>query len=606
MRMVVRMILGLGVFGVAACSSDEKLDRPVFERPETAVEYTVNLTGLPNEEITDLASESLAVYRQQDDGAQSLAFLRRRAEGDKALISRILRSRGYYQSKVDLELSPAEGDQPAAVAFSVDPGPPFTLTGHDFALDDPSGSASIPDARALGSPVGGQAVASGIVDAETAAVDRLQREGFPYADKGKRRAVADLEASTIEVSTPISTGPAAVFGELTFEGLEDVRQRYLLTYVPWEIGAPFDRTQLRDYQRALLGTDLFDSVRVTPPKEPPDNPGPVPLPVTVTAEERPFRTVSAGLRFNTDDGPTVTAGFAHRNLFGENETITLEAEIGIPIQTFGIGYREPQYMRPGQDLLGTFAVTREEDDAFDQLTVTSTLGLERQITPRWRIGAGLLAEASQISDDGEDTTVFLGGFPVFAAYDGADDALDPTEGARLRLELTPYAGIFDNQFATFFSADTTGSVYYDVTGEKKYILAGRGRLASILAPDVTDVPQTRRLYAGGGGSVRGYAQRFIGPLDASNDPTGGLSALELGLEARAKLYGDLGGVLFVDAGSVSEETFPTFDEGVQFAGGFGIRYYSPAGPIRVDVAVPLNPRDADDAFQFYFSIGQAF
>ena len=130
----------------------------------------------------------------------------------------------------------------------------------------------------------------------------------------------------------------------------------------------------------------------------------------------------------------------------------------------------------------------------------------------------------------------------------------------------------------------------DLLNDDKYILAGRGRFATILAEDIDKVPQTRRLYSGGGGSVRGYAQRFVGALDAQNDPIGGLSALELGAEIRAKLYGDIGGVLFVDAGSVSEETFPAFDNGVQVAAGFGVRYYSPAGPIRLDIAFPLNGR----------------
>ena len=606
MRTAARVIFALGMLGVAACSSEEKLDRPVFEQPETAVDYTVDVTGLPEEEMTALAAESLAVYRQQENGAQSLAFLRRRAEGDVALLKRILRSRGYYKGAVDLKVADAEGDVAASVAFTVDPGPAFKLTRHGLELDDPSGTAPPLDAGALGSPVGEQAAAAGIVNAETAAVDGLQRSGFPYADAGKRKAVADLEAATIEVDTPIATGPAAVFGGLIFEGLEDVRERYLRTYVPWVEGETFDLTQLRDYQQALLGTDLFDGVRVTPPKTPPAAPGPVPLPVTVTAEERPFRTVSAGVRYNTDDGPSVAAGFQHRNLFGENETITVEAEIAIPVQTLGLGYREPQYMRPGQDLLGTLTLTREEDDAFDQLSLTATLGLERQITPTWRIGAGVLGEASLITDDGQETTAFLGGLPTFAAYDGSDDTLNPTEGGRFRLELTPYAGVFDNEFATFFTADASGSVYYDLTGDKDYILAGRARLASVIASDISEVPQTRRLYSGGGGSVRGYAQRIIGPLDADNDPTGGLSAAELGIEGRARIWGDLGGVLFVEAGSVSESMAPDFDEGVQFAGGFGIRYFSPAGPIRVDVAFPLNARDVDDPFQLFFSIGQAF
>ena len=602
------------------CSEDEGFGGASFEAPETAVTYEVALEGLPTEEMTELATGALAVYRQQDDGAQSIAFLKRRAENDVATLKKILRSRGYYKSQIDVSvlrvetpqadaISASNGErspEQATVAFRIAPGPAFTLARHDFVSDDPSGTAPALVPAEFGSPVGAAAEASPIVDAETAAIDTLQRYGFPYATRGKRRAVADLEAATLEIDTPIATGPAATFGDVAFLGLEDVRERYLRTYVPWTEGDTFDLSKLRAYQQALIATDLFETVSVKPPPTAPENPGPAPLAVTVKAEERPFRTVSAGARYTTDEGPSVTGGFQHRNLWGENETLTVEAELGVPLQRFGVGYREPQYQRPGQDLIGSISVKREEDDAFDDLTATARLGIERRLSRRWTVGVGGLLEASFINDAGGDAEAYLAGIPGFARYDRTDDPLDPTKGERLLLELTPYAGVFDGAFAGFLTADAIGSAYYDLTGEKAYILAGRARLGTILAEDVDNVPQTRRLYSGGGGSVRGYAQRFIGPLDAQNDPEGGLSAVELGGEIRARLYGDLGGTLFVEAGSVSQQSWPDFADGVQLAGGVGFRYYSPAGPIRVDLALPLNPRDADDAFQFYFSIGQAF
>ena len=120
------------------------------------------------------------------------------------------------------------------------------------------------------------------------------------------------------------------------------------------------------------------------------------------------------------------------------------------------------------------------------------------------------------------------------------------------------------------------------------------------------MPASRRLFSGGGGSVRGYAERFIGPIDENGDPLGGLSVVELGAELRAQAFGDIGFALFVEGGSVSEEPAPVFDEGFQIAAGVGLRYFSPVGPIRVDVGVPVNGREEDDAFQIYLSIGQAF
>ena len=603
---------------LGACSSDDDLGAELFEAPKTAVAYEIEFSGMPDEEMVALSESALTLYREQEGGAQSLAFLKRRAEGDRKLLQRILRSRGYYSGKIEIDVEASEetstnesdvrdAEDPksyAIVAIEVTPGPAFSLARHDFKIV--SGSASAPSAAALGSPIGQPAAAAAIVDAETAAVAALQREGYPYAKRLKRRAVADLEAASLEVETPLESGPSAFFGDVSYEGLEDVRARYLRTYLPWSPGDVLDRTKLRTYQRALLATDLFETVAVRIPEAAPEGAGPFPIPITVSAEERPFRTASAGARYSTDEGPSVSGGLEHRNLFGENEIISFEANVGLQVQRLGIGYREPQYMRPGQDLLGSLVLKREEDDAFDDLSATATIGLQRRLTPEWVAGVGVLGEASLITDDGVETTAFLGGLPIFAAYDDTDDLLNPTSGTRFRGEATPFAGTFDGKFAGFFKLDAVASGYVDLLNDDKYILAGRGRIATILAEDITNVPQTRRLYAGGGGSVRGYAQRFVGALDGQNDPIGGLSALELGTEIRAKVYGDIGGVLFVDAGAVSEETFPAFDNGVQVAAGFGVRYYSPAGPIRLDIAFPLNGRDADDVFQFYFSIGQAF
>ena len=82
--------------------------------------------------------------------------------------------------------------------------------------------------------------------------------------------------------------------------------------------------------------------------------------------------------------------------------------------------------------------------------------------------------------------------------------------------------------------------------------------------------------------------------------------MEGSVELRYRFLDDYGIVPFFDAGTVTEDTFPSFDEKLQYAAGLGLRYYSPIGPIRADVAVPLNPREDDDPVAFYISIGQAF
>ena len=215
-------------------------------------------------------------------------------------------------------------------------------------------------------------------------------------------------------------------------------------------------------------------------------------------------------------------------------------------------------------------------------------------------------EAALTDDEGEEETSYLFGLPVFALYDDSDDLLDPTGGVRARIGATPFTGLFDNRETAFLVLDGTASTYWSLDDDSRVVLAVRGRLGSILGVERDRIPPQRRLYAGGGGSVRGYENRFIGPLDDSDDPEGGRSVIEAGIEMRMKVSENIGVVPFLDAGSVATEPFPDFGDGVQLAAGLGFRYFTPVGPLRLDVAVPLNPRDADDSFQFYISIGQAF
>lgn len=610
MRAVIpRFVLSLFLFGLAACAGDDRLESVDFEAPETKVVYEVELTGLPTEDMVDLAEESLEVYRRQGDGAMSLAFLKRRARGDIPTLQKLLRSRGYFKGRIESQVTEGKTDDngktAALVTFTVTPGNAFTLANHGFVLNDPSATANLPDATEFGSPVGSAAVAEAIVTAETAAVTRLTRTGFPYAENAGRDAVADLETETLEVRTAFDTGPAAMFGPIEFRGLDRVRERYLRTYIPWDDGERWDERKIRAFQRALLGTDLFSALTVRAPTKPPAEAGPAPLPVIVEAKERPFRTASAGLSYSTDVSGSVNGGFEHRNLFGENETLTIQANAGFQELLFGIGYREPQFLRNGQDLFAGITSKREENDAYDATTLSATLGIERRLSPAWLVGAGILLSSGDVTAQRRTDRANLIGLPTFAEWDVTDDLLNPTTGYRARFDVTPFGGKFANEPTSFLTIDTRASAYLDLTGAEDYIFAVRTRLGSALSENFGRIPANQRLYSGGGGSVRGYGARFVGPIDRFGRPLGGRSVLELGAEMRAKLWGDLGAVAFVEAGTASVEMYPDFEE-ILVAAGLGVRYYSPAGPVRIDVAFPLNPRAVDDAFQFYFSIGQAF
>ncbi len=631
--------LAVALLMVSACAQDDGFGTVEFAEPDTQIDYEVVIEGAPSEEIETLIRQSIALERQRERGAASPAFLRRRAQGDVATVQKILRSRGYYDAQVATEValpdpapSPtappledggdagqdalqappvdterAAADRPVATAtLRIAAGTPLTLTTHRLQVIETGGRPPPTlDAADLGSPVGRPAEAAGIVAAEAAAVERLRREGRAYAAFRGRDALADLEADTLDVESVIAAGPEYRMGEVTISGAPDVETDYLLSYLPWEPGALFDAAALRDYEQALFDTQLFSGVAVSPPEAPPETPE---LPIAVELEQAPFRTIALGARFSTDDGPAVRAEFTHRNVLGAGERLTLLFDGAIDEQVAGASLLTPQFRRPGQDLQLGLELRRVEDDKFDELGATLTAGLARELSDRWSVGAGGLVEASLIDEGGTvgETESYLVGLPLFAAYDSTDDPLNATRGQRLRLEATPFVGLFDDEFARFLTLEARGSAYQEILPNERLVLAERGRIGITVAEDRASVPANRRFFSGGGGSVRGYEQDLVGPLDEQNDPEGGLSVVEAGLELRSRIWGDVGGVLFTDAGLVSDDTLPDFAARLQVAAGIGLRYFSPIGPIRLDVAFPINGRDVDDSFQAYFSIGQAF
>jgi translocation and assembly module TamA len=150
------------------------------------------------------------------------------------------------------------------------------------------------------------------------------------------------------------------------------------------------------------------------------------------------------------------------------------------------------------------------------------------------------------------------------------------------------------------------SHYFKVLDKPRVVLAGRSAIGTLFGESRADVPANLRFYAGGGGSVRGFAFQSAGELDQDHNPIGGRSLFEASGEVRVRVTDTIGVVAFVDAGAAFTSPVPDFDDELRIGVGPGIRYFSPIGPLRLDVGFPVNPRDSDDAFQLYISIGQAF
>ena len=223
----------------------------------------------------------------------------------------------------------------------------------------------------------------------------------------------------------------------------------------------------------------------------------------------------------------------------------------------------------------------------------------------WSYGAELTASK-------EDDTVkatgaprrrqyLTGALPSSLSYDGSDDLLNPTRGYRLAARVSPELSLQGSAFG-YVKAQVDGSTYVPLGG--RTVIAGRARFGSIIGASADRIAPTRRFYAGGGGSVRGYGYQKIGPLDVNGDPAGGRSLAEFSIEARVR-FGDFGVVPFLDAGNLYTAKLPSFQH-LRYGAGLGVRYYTSFGPIRVDVGTPINRRSGDSRIAVYVSLGQAF
>jgi translocation and assembly module TamA len=247
-----------------------------------------------------------------------------------------------------------------------------------------------------------------------------------------------------------------------------------------------------------------------------------------------------------------------------------------------------------------------DSKAFDELGAEAAIGVRLPIIRKWRGAADVSLETARLKDQGDTDTSTLVGLPLAMSYDGTDSRTRPTEGVRLRLGATPYAGHLDKAIA-FFASTVRGSGFLALDEERRFVLAGRAKAGSIVGESVEDLPANKRFYAGGDRSIRGYKFQRVGPLDDKNDPTGGRSLFEVGAELRVVAWRSIEVVPFVEGGNVYDQVYPDFSQAPRWAAGLGLRHHTLIGPVRLDFAFPLNRRkDVDDRFQFYISLGQAF
>nr|WP_255536318.1 BamA/TamA family outer membrane protein [Pacificimonas pallii] len=363
----------------------------------------------------------------------------------------------------------------------------------------------------------------------------------------------------------------------------------------------------------MIATSLFNSVSIEPVRtgvEAPDGTEYVDL--LVRQQAGLTRSLQAEAGFSTGQGFKIEGRWIDRNFFPPQGALEALATIGTQEQGIGALFRRSNAGQRDRTVQLGFDVRRQDFDAYNARTASFIGRVSRESTPIWQkrwthaYGVELIASQETRFDENQGEsdrdTFFIAALPGQLGFDSTDNLLDPTSGFRAAVRLSPEASLQGGGFDPYARGllDVSG---YRGLGES-FVLAGRIRLGSIVGVARDDLAPSRRYYAGGGGSVRGFGYQEIGPRDADNDPIGGRSVTEAAIEGRYR-FGNFGAVAFIDAGQVSRDQIPGIDD-MRYGIGIGARYYTNFGPFRADIAIPLNRRPGESRFGVYISIGQAF
>lgn len=586
----------------------------------------VTLTIVGDAQMADeLRQLTQDLDKDQPLSGDSLSLLQG-AQARRARVATALRSRGFYDARVTATVAGQPVDDPAAldaidrrpeadkIDFKIDvaTGPVYRVV--DLAIEGPANIVGYPglDRSKLSLEPGKPADASLILGTEDQILGQIRDRGYALAAVTRREVLIDHATREAHVTFVIASGPLARMGRVTFAGTERVNTTYLQKRVPFEQGDPYSPAKVNGLRDRLTSLGVFNSVRVKPATAL-DEKGELPIDVDLT--DRPARTIGFGASYETQLGFAVNSYWLHRNLFGEAESLRLSAEINhigqgaIPADLgygFKADFRKPDWLMKQQDAVANAAAVNEIYTAYHRKAVTLLVGIDQILNPQWRFKVGVSGEVSEIERYGIWGYYKLIGVPAQVIYNRANSDVDPTQGFRLTLNATPYADL-THSGAPFAILKLVGTAYLNVSGNGRSVIATRAAFGTIPGGTNASIPFDKLFYAGGGGSVRGFAYQSAGPRDAFNNPLGGASLVEGSLEFRQRIGQSWGAVAFIDAGSSYTDTLPNFSQFAPRVGaGAGVRYYTDFGPARLDVGFPLNKRDGDAPFGVYVSIGQAF
>jgi translocation and assembly module TamA len=611
LRVLARWI-ALSLLGFLAASGSSSL-RAADPQP-----YDVTLKPT-NDSALDIAlhdSSSLIALRESAPvGGFALA---ERARQDRQRFETALHSFGYYKSKTAVTIDGHDLDDPGlpAILDQAPANPPVPIVanfdlGPRFELGQILISAQVPPnvPAQLGIEPGQPAMAAKVLAAQDRLRDALRADGYPLAKVPAPIAMLRMDENKLDVDFKPETGPKANIGPISFSGLKNMNESFVRQRLTLHQGEQYSPTAIEAARQDLASIGVFSVVRAEP-ADALDPDGQLPIKFDLT--ERPLHSVDVGVAYSTDLGINLTTGWHDRNLFGNAEQLNLTAALQTggdavtkPGYQAGAQFLKPDFLARDQSLELDLNAIKQSLQAYDQTALIEKIALNRKLSPHWTVSLGLLGEQESIIQEDETHHYNLVAIPASLRFDNTTSPLDPTTGIRAALSVTPTQSL-GSPSSTFLIMQLAGSTYLDLLNDGRSVLALRGLLGEASGVNVFGLPPDQRFYAGGSATVRGYRYQTLGPQFPDRTPVGGTAISTGTVEFRQRILANYGFATFLDVGQVSSSGTPFSSGGWHAGAGVGLRYYTPIGPIRVDVAVPLNKLPGGDSLELYIGIGQAF
>ena len=572
-----------------------------------------------------LRAQLVRAVGEVDDPPSNRFEARRRARAAMNSAEALLRSEGYYQPTLEDDVV---GEEAPVAVVRIVTGPRFLLAdyGLNWTLPPPDQATDTALRSEVGLTTGDPGRAVDVIAAEGRIIAGLTRRGYADASAEPRRVIVDHAARTVQPNYNIDSGPLILLDGVRLVTRGPTRPEWVAELTPWTAGDVYDPEQVAELERRLLETGVYDGVGVAlSRRDQTDADGLRPIVVTLTDRPRWIQeagvtvstaqaTVTAGRAATSTGGSAIEGLWTYHNRYGRADTLAFQARLATVDSRLGADLKLPHWRTPGRTLSLGAAVVHEDTDAYRRFAAVLYADARQRMGKSSWYSYGLGLDVGQYDENRFDPVTqapislsrnlaILTGRGSFY-MDRSNDPLDPTTGYRLTASVQPTA-VTGEDTVLFVRSEAQATAYLPIEDNARTVLAGRVRLGTILGGEELTVPSDRLFYAGGGGSVRGYEYQGVGPRLPDNTPRGGLSLFETSLEVRRQVFGNFQGVAFIDAGAIGFQETPNFNN-LRYGAGFGVRYKLPFGPVRADIAFPLDRREGDAAFQIYISLGQAF